>query len=302
MLISSIDIGTNICNLLIAKKISDNEIEICYKAKRASALLNGIKHDNIIEDSSIIALSDILKEYSLITQKYNVEHSICVATSAIRSAKNKEHIIKQIKDITNISIEVIDGELESELIWYAVTKAIKIKDYPYLIIDIGGGSIEFIISKNDNKLWSKSYNIGVTRLLNSLKLQDPLTNNDIINIQNSLDKELEELYYNCNKYKINYLVGSSGAYETFNQILNDNNTINAKYNNIDIEDFNKLHQQLIILDEEDRKKIKGMDLIRVKSIPVASTITNHLLNKLHISQLAQSNYSLKEALIFKAIK
>jgi exopolyphosphatase/guanosine-5'-triphosphate,3'-diphosphate pyrophosphatase len=149
----------------------------------------------------------------------------------------------------------------------------------------------------------QSYQIGVARLLNKYKFEDPLTEKDIVSIENILSENLADLIQLCKSLNISTLIGSSGSYETFANLIKyefdqSNLRDDDSYNIINIDFFKKIHQKLISFDFDQRKNMPGMEIIRVQLIPIASVVTKYLLKELNIKTLIQSNYSIKEGLIF----
>ncbi len=307
MKIASVDIGTNTCNLLIAELSNKHEPKFIHRDKKAITLINNLDYkQNTISEKSISRLVKVINTYQNTISDLGAEKTIITATSGIRSANNKNQVIDNIKKHTGLHIEVIDGQREAELVFTGVNNAIKLNKDPFLIIDIGGGSIEFIIGSSNKILYKGSFQIGVARILNTYKFSDPLNNDDILIIEKILTENLWDLFKLCEKYNIHNLIGSSGSYETFAELIKYelNLTKNRKsdsFNTIKVHDFFKIHKKLITYDYEKRKNMPGMEIIRVELIPIASVITNFIIQKLSIKKIIQSNYSIKEGLIFDYI-
>ncbi|MCK9321893.1 MAG: hypothetical protein M0P32_07820 [Bacteroidales bacterium] len=304
MKIASIDIGTNTCNLLIAEQNDRGNISFIHRDKLPISLINKDDYfNNTISENAINKLVNVLKSYRLAIQKLDVTIVIATATSGIRSSQNKEEILNIIKSKTGFDIEIIDGNREAGLVFAGVKNATELNEKYNLIIDIGGGSIEFIIANSTEVRFIHSFQIGVARLLNRYKFSDPLSTNDISIINQILDENLSDMINFCQSLNIDTLIGSSGSYETFANLVKYGFNINnlnedSPFNVIDIDYFEQIHKKLISYDFEQRKNMPGMEIIRVQLIPIASVITTYLLDKLKIKTLIQSNYSIKEGLIF----
>ncbi len=208
MKIASIDIGTNTCNLLVAEYSEQQKISFLHKEKRAITLINNKDYTNQnVSEESVNKLIKVVNDYKGTVDKLGAKKLVVTATSGIRSANNKQHILSEIYKGTGINIEVIDGNREAELVFSGVRNAIRLDNIPVLIIDIGGGSIEFVIANQSEIIWKSSYQIGVARLLNIHLFSDPLLSKDTETIYSILDKTLFELLDFCKTYKINRLVG-----------------------------------------------------------------------------------------------
>jgi exopolyphosphatase / guanosine-5'-triphosphate,3'-diphosphate pyrophosphatase len=306
MKIASLDIGTNTCNLLIAEH-KNNSIDFLHKEKRAITLINKDYINNNISGDSILHLVNVLNDYKKTITFHDVETIVATATSGIRSAANRKFVVDTLESKTGIKVSVIEGDKEAELAWIGVRNAISLDENPVLVIDIGGGSIEFIIGNKNGIIWKKSYNIGVARLMSLNNFSDPLKLHDIETIKSILKFELEDLLLECRKNVVEILIGSSGSYETFANlvkfecadcIIADNSPANT----IDICRFIQIYNKLVSFDFEQRKAMQGMEIIRVKMIPIAAVITKFLLEELKISKFIQSNFSIKEGSLFDYIE
>ena len=90
---------------------------------------------------------------------------------------------------------------------------------PLLIMDIGGGSTEFIIGNGDQLLWKRSYPLGVSRLLELHRPSDPATSSDRERLYQHLDESLPDLYKACETHQPRVLVGSSGSFDTLRDVI-----------------------------------------------------------------------------------
>ena len=96
------------------------------------------------------------------------------ATSAVRAARNGPAFVAEIFAQTGIQVEVIPGDREAELITKGVRQAVPLGRQPHLLMDIGGGSVEFIIADEATIFWKQSFEIGAQRLLDQFFAADPM--------------------------------------------------------------------------------------------------------------------------------
>lgn len=306
MKIASIDIGTNTCNLLIAEYKKNSPLKFLHREKKSITLISKDYKNDTISDESTSNLINVLNSYKKTISLHKTNKILTVATSGIRSSQNRDIVLQHIKSKSGFHVDVIDGIQETELIWKGVKNAVKIHSAPALIIDIGGGSIEFIICNDNEIILKSSNNIGVARLLIKHNFSDPLSSENISTIYHILETELQHLLNECHKYNVKTLIGSSGSYETFaNLIRHEYSGCNISdsdlTNTLDIDDFLSVYNKLITYNENERTNMPGMEIIRVTMIPVAAVITKFLLEKLSIQTFIQSNFSLKEGTLFDYI-
>ncbi len=170
MRISLVEIGSNAVRHYIATTKSKHfviEAKTRYPIRLGSEVFNSSK----ISSSSIFELECIFSKIFHINKSKKIKKNICIATSALREARNTKLIVDKIKKNTGIHIQVINGDTEAELVQIsAMANGLNIQQTS-LLIDMGGGSTEFIICKKENMLSTKSFPIGTLKYLN-LKQKD----------------------------------------------------------------------------------------------------------------------------------
>lgn len=308
MRIAVIDLGTNTFNLLIVETGEDQEYKILYNDKLPVKLgKSGIDKKEIRPDAITRGLNAIDRHLTTI-REYKADKTFAFATSGVRSARNGDQFVKMIQQRFSMEVEVISGEREAELIYYGVKQAVQLSREKVLILDIGGGSNEFIIADNDNVYWKKSYPLGVARLLAKFKPSDPISIEEIEFISNYLEERLSDLFEEFRKHKINTLVGASGSFETIAAMIRaDNPTFESETGTlpesviIDLTDFENLYQKLVNSTLKERKQMKGLESMRLEMIVVATLIVKFILQKLKLTRLIQSNFALKEGVIYEIL-
>jgi len=303
-----IDLGTNTFNLLIVEIADGHDYKILYNNKLPVKLgKSGIDKKEIRPDAITRGLNAIERHLEVIAE-YKADKTYAFATSAIRSARNGDQFVKMVKQRCGLDIEIIDGEREAELIYYGVKQAVRLNNEKVLILDIGGGSNEFIIADKDNIYWKKSYPLGVARLLSKFKPSDPISIEEIEFISNYLEERLSNLFEEFKKHKIDTLIGASGSFETIAAMIRADDPnfesetgIIPESINIDLTDFENLYQKLINSTLKERKQMKGLESMRLEMIVVATLVVKFILQKMKLRRLIQSNFALKEGVIYELL-
>lgn len=308
MRLAVIDMGTNTFNLIIAE-YDNKSFKVVCSAKQPVKLGQKIADNHFIDSTAINRIMQTMCLYYDEIKKYNVSKTVAVATSSIRTAKNQKEILQLIKEKLNIDIQVIDGEREAELIYianeYAIREYIKNNPYPFLVTDIGGGSTEFIIAKEKNILWKKSFLLGMARLLDEIKPSDPIQPEDIQKIHRYADAILSPLNEKIQFYQPSTLVGSSGVFDSIVEMIEANiRPINKteSYCIIDKTDFYTIYHQLLPLSYEERLQFKGLIKMRADMIVISFILIDYILTKYNIQNFIISFYSLKEGIIIEQLK
>lgn len=292
MKIAAIDLGTNTFHLIITERI-DNEMNIIYKTNKPVKLGEDITKENRIIDAAFQRGINCLKEFKTILDEYKVNKVRAVATSGVRSAGNGQTFIDAVKKETGIAIDIIDGEEEANLIYEGVKLSGAIQGKS-LIMDIGGGSTEFIFCDEKGFYWKKSFDIGAARLMQKFFKSDPINTTDQANIKAHLEETLPELIEFGKNFGAQTLIGSAGAFETYSAMLNPSVDIyQIAKTSIDINAYHQLSGKLINATHQERSKMPNLIPLRVDMIVMASLITDYVLEVLDLKKITLSTYDLK---------
>ena len=299
--IGIIDLGTNTFNLLLTE-VSGNNYTILHKNKIAVKLGEGGITKGFIVANAYQRGLNALKTHKKTLAKYEIDDCYAVATSAIRSADNGAQFVKDVRDQLGININVIDGDKEADLIYSGVRQALDLEEKPTLIIDIGGGSTEFIIANSRQTFWRKSYQLGAARLLETFNPKDPVTLEDVNAIEAHLRDSLQDMIQMAEAYEIDCLVGSSGSFDTLAEMISCKNGNRdawkkEKYFDFDMHEYNEIQRLIYGSTMEERLKMEGLIPMRADMIVISIIIINFILNTLPIHHLRLSTYALKEGLI-----
>jgi exopolyphosphatase/guanosine-5'-triphosphate,3'-diphosphate pyrophosphatase len=301
--IAIIDLGTNTFHLLIVE-INEKIPTLIHQETIPASLGEGGMKDGNIKSSAFERGLEALKQFSRQIELHQANKVKALATSALRSASNGAKFIDQVLSDTGIQIELIDGNREAELIYSAVSAAINLGSNNSLIMDIGGGSVEFIICNQGQIFWKKSYDIGAARLMNQFHHSDPISKSDMEDLRAYLNTVLEDLKNGIQKFNPIQLIGSAGAFETYASLIDAN--FKASFErpefNIDLKEFEKIAQFIIESKQEERAKNPAIPEIRVNMIVIACLLTRYVLSLHRFQELKLSNYSMKEGILFEIIK
>lgn len=302
--IAVIDCGTNTFNLLIAS-INRDGLKVLVKKKRVVKLAQDFSNKLISDKAALRALNAMHYYKGLINDAKIPSNAIyCVGTSAIREAKNQIDFIHQIHKATKIKIQPISGPQEATFIFKGILKEQVFSDECVLIMDIGGGSVEFIISKLKKIVWKRSFRIGAAKILNRIQPHFPFTNSEVKAISTLFNSELSELISAIEKYKPCMLVGSSGSFDSLISIRNKlflKESIQEKNNQLKVSTFQMIFKDLVKKDYPALLKTPGLLRMRAKMIVPSIMLIKFVLQKMGKTEIIVSKYSLKEGLAFSQL-
>lgn len=300
--VAVLDLGTNTFNLLLVK-ITSKAYYIFHNEKVAVMIGKGGINKGIINDEAQERALNALHYYRKIIDAEKITTVYGYATSAFRDAANGKDFRDLIEEKTGLSVDIISGDEEAKYIYRGVQTAFDIGGDNALIMDIGGGSVEFIIGNRDQIAWKKSFNIGAQRLLDWFHEVDPIPLEEINKLDTFFQKELEELAEQMIKYAPKCLVGSSGTFDTLSEIYQHRINRFTKGDETELplttRGFEEIHQLIIHLNRQDRLAIPGMIEMRVDMIVVASCLVKYIIDHYSIHQIRVSAHALKEGMITK---
>jgi exopolyphosphatase/guanosine-5'-triphosphate,3'-diphosphate pyrophosphatase len=307
MRIAVIDLGTNTFNILIAEQ-ENGDINSLYNEKISVKLGRGGIGSNIIKPDAFNRGLTALNAHKQAIANYKAEKIIALGTSALRTAENSAEFLKSVKEQLGFDIDIITGDREAELIYKGVRQTLDDVSGNILILDIGGGSNEFILANNKEIIWKQSFNVGMARLLEQFSISDPILPEEIIILEKHFEKELQPLFKMVKKTPIDYFVGAEGTFEAFHNIINyiQNPDFHPQKSNkakkLSHEDFHRLHECLIRSTSLQRMKMKGLEPYRVEMVVPATIFVDYVLKHINTKQLVVSPHSMKEGAAWEVFK
>ena len=295
--IGIIDLGSNTFHLLIVEPGSNQSFKTVYKEREFVGLAeNGIE---VLSQKAIKKGLETLSKFKSVLEDFGVENFKVTGTSALRSAKNKDVFINAAKDQLEIEIEVINGEREADLIFKGVSLLHKMEGN-YIIMDIGGGSVEFIVVKNSLNIWSKSYDIGVGVLHSNYHKSDPISKTGISSLIAFLYSTLEELRTKTQELEISALIGASGSFEVV-ESMNGKTISDSKLSEVSLDDYWNVSSRIIEATLKERSQMEGLPISRVKLIVVAMILIDVVIEMTNPKKIMISPFALKEGLLSELI-
>lgn len=171
--VASIDIGTNTILLLVVR-VDRERLEPLFDTETIVRLGEGVHKNGLLSPEAMERGFRTLAQYLERCQKLGAENIFAAGTSALREADNSDQFLKMIRERLNLSIEIISGEEEARFSYLAVARDFKELKESTLVIDVGGGSTEFIEGQSGHILQSISLPLGAVRLTEQFLLSDPV--------------------------------------------------------------------------------------------------------------------------------
>ncbi|MGB0422869.1 MAG: hypothetical protein ACPGED_01040 [Flavobacteriales bacterium] len=296
--IGIIDCGTNTFNLLVAD-ISVAGWTSVFNQKLPVKLQEGGFLDGGIREVPFKRAVDAFTRLTELAKEKEVSTIHSFATSAVREASNGTKLVEEIYKETKVTIKIIDGQQEADLIKKGVLQTVSLETTA-LIMDIGGGSTEFIIADQSTTYWQKSFRLGVSHLFEKIQPNDPMSDLDINRLRKELEHTLVPLQQALKQWPCDLLIGSSGSFDSIVDMIEHRwGSLNPEQlaRPILMGHFNWIYKHLIGTTREERVKVPGLKPIRADFIVISMIFIQYMVKNLGLNNLHQSEYALKEGVI-----
>jgi len=302
--IAALDLGTNSFHVMLVDIYPDGSFRTVDKLKEMVRLAEG-GMKNRLSDAAIERGMSALKKIKILCDSQNVERILAYATSAIREAKNGGIFIQRMIDEVQIKAHAISGSREAGLIGQSIQHAVSFDGQTVLMVDIGGGSVEFIIGNNEEVFYSTSKKIGAARMAAAYIEHDPITKEEKSKLRQHYESELQDLFAVLQNYEISTIVGASGTMENIADIIANRQSITASVTlnglSYQAESFTDFYDHFMPLDREHRLKQKGLEEKRVDIITPGVELLHFLIDECGIEQVKISESALREGIVLDYI-
>ncbi len=296
--LAALDLGTNTFNLVIAKDSSP--FTLVVRIEKGVFLGKGGLAAKKIVPEAVERAQKVLSEYSDILSKYELSHVKCVATEAIRNANNASEVLKHLEINAPFTVETIPGEREAELVYKGVKSTGILNEENCMIMDIGGGSVEFIIGNSNTIHWKKSYKIGISRALEMFPLSDPPLEEEMKKHYSFFKENLRELTHYIDQFEIKSLIGTAGSFDSWRKMIGDQDRTNPT-SRLSLKDLKASIKNINSISAQKRAIINGMEEMRVETIVPAGILVTYLLDYFNFESIYQCSYSLSEGVLWELI-
>jgi len=290
-----IDIGTNTFHLLVVDWNQQTTKFETVIRKRIFVKLGAKNLAHISLDAYQRGIK-ALATFKEILQANNCTQYIAFGTAAIRNASNADQFITEVNDKLSIKIQKISGDKEAHLIYQGIKLSYPFDDQPCLIMDIGGGSVEFIIANNHQVFYAESFLVGAAVLRNQFHQTEPISKQEIRALHLHLDTHLATLKEQLQKHNPHSLIGASG---TFDILQNEFSTkeLTPTSSALDTDNLTAFFKDIASKNLEQRLATKEIPTTRADLIVVALLLIEHILQMHHFDQVVVTQYAMKEGML-----
>ncbi|HEX5731790.1 MAG TPA: Ppx/GppA phosphatase family protein [Blastocatellia bacterium] len=311
MKIAAIDIGSNSIHLAVVRAEPGQHLQIIDREKDMARLASKTLRTHKISEETIDRAVTTLRRFKQLAEGNGVDLIIATATSAVRESDNAREFVEAVRQRVGLEVQVLPGVEEARLIALAVSEVTEFNDRRALIIDIGGGSTEFIITGGGDPELLLSAKLGAVRLTEQFITTDPVSDGEYRQLKAHIRAELARIMWEIKRRGYDFVIGTSGT------ILNLINTVTerkAAKDGADNSDFSpfsqtisthqmeKLNRKLVSMNMQERRLVSGLDKERADIIVAGGLLLETILVELGAEQITSCDWSLREGVILNYLR
>ena len=298
--LAAIDVGSNSIHMVVAQADPDGGLTTLWRMKEPVGLGRGSFPSRSLTRETMDRAVQTLGRFKQAAIQRRAEKTVAIATSAVREAKNGGDLIERVGREVKLRVKVVTAREEARLIYLGVRHACPLGETPHLIVDIGGGSVEFIVGDDESADLLESRKLGAARMTAQFIKSDPPSEAELAKLRAHYDKELSPLIGQIQKLEPVAVVGSSGTLENLAAMCGDGSPQTDDDGNaiIAAKPFGKLLKMLVTSTSAEREKIRGLDPGRREQVVAGAVLVGELFERLKLKKIRLCGAALREGILF----
>ncbi|MCZ7556580.1 MAG: Ppx/GppA family phosphatase [Bacteroidia bacterium] len=304
--LAAIDLGTNSFHLVIADVKPNGKFTVVSKDKEMVRLGEGFNEMKHLSEEAMTRAMETLRRFTLIAQSQAAPVR-AVATSAVREALNQDEFLQRARDTVGLDIEVVSGYEEARLIYLGVLQALPVYHKNILLVDIGGGSTEFLSGTRGVVEYANSLKLGAVRLTQKFFREDSIRPKNIAACREHLAGAINPIARVMQGKQIDVAIGSSGTIistAVMVQAMNGTPLLTEETNNLTITRADLARVVDAILGARTvgkRRELEGMDTSRADIIVAGVLILEQVFEQLGLDSMVTAKYALREGILLDTL-
>jgi len=296
--LAAIDVGSNSIHMIVAQADSDGGVTTLWRMKEPVGLGRMSFPSRRLSRDAIDRAVNVLARFQQAAKLRQAEKIVAVATSAVREASNGGDLIERVKRELGLYVRVVSARDEARLIYLAVRHAMPLGDRPHFIMDIGGGSVEFIVGDAKKAALLESRKLGASRMSARFVSTDPISSEQKKALRRHYERELVPLCASIEKLHPVKAIGTSGTMENLAAMCapgGDSNGHGAEI--IERKRFERMLATLLKSDVRQRSQMRGLDDGRKDQVIAGALLVNEIFERLHLKRILLCGSALREGIL-----
>jgi exopolyphosphatase / guanosine-5'-triphosphate,3'-diphosphate pyrophosphatase len=297
---AAIDLGTNSFHLVIARVESDGHFDVLDREKEVVRLGSGAGVMRLLTPEAIERGLEVLGRFRRIAEAYGATID-AVATSALREALNRDEFLRRARDEVGIDVDIVSGVEEARLIHLGVIQFVPLHDERILVIDIGGGSTEFVVGERTDVLLARSLKLGAIRLTDRFFPGGEIRSKAVAECRAYVRSFLAPAVADVRALAPFTAVGSSGTILNLARIVaaeqSDSNGVSSG-DTFTARELRRVVATILARKQPaDRADIPGLDEQRRDIIVAGAILLDEIVDLLSIEEIVVSEAALREGIL-----
>ena len=296
--LAAIDVGSNSIHMIVAQADSDGGVTTLWRMKEPVGLGRMSFPSRRLSRDAIDRAVAVLARFQQAAKLRQAEKIVAVATSAVREASNGGDLIERVKSELGLYVRVVSARDEARLIYLAVRHAMPLGDEPHFIMDIGGGSVEFIVGDSRKAALLESRKLGASRMSAKFVNTDPISSDQKKALRRYYDRELVPLCAAIEKLKPVQAIGTSGTMENLAAMCAagaESNGHGAEM--IERRRFERMLSTLLSSNVRQRAQMRGLDDGRKDQVIAGAILVDEIFQRLHLKRIHLCGSALREGIL-----
>jgi exopolyphosphatase/guanosine-5'-triphosphate,3'-diphosphate pyrophosphatase len=295
--LAAIDVGSNSIHMIVAQADPDGGVTTLWRLKEMVGLGRMSFPSRKLSADAMERAILVLKRFKQQAQQRQAEKIVAVATSAVREAENGGDFMERVRDETGLYVKVVSAREEARLIYLAVRHAVPLRGQPHLMVDIGGGSVEFIVGDERQAALLESRKLGAARMTATFVHSDPISPIDRAALLKHYDQEITPLCEIISRLAPVQALGTSGTLENIAAMCQPEARDGEAASVIERGKLEDLTARLVESRSKDRARMRGLDNQRKDQIVAGALLVSELFRRLHLKKMTICPMALREGIL-----
>lgn len=293
--LAAIDVGSNSLHMVVCQVDADGGVTTLWRMKEMVGLGRISFPARRLSKEAMDRAVTVLARFQQAAQARQCEKILTAATSAVREAQNGGDFIERVRRELGLNIRVLSARDEARLIYAGVRHAVELGNRPHFIVDIGGGSVEFIVGDRQQASLLESRKLGAARMTAQHVHSDPISPADVKSLLAHYDRELGPLCPSISALKPVAALGTSGTMENLAAMCAS--LYGGKPGAVEREPVSRLVSRLLESRSKDRAILPGLDDQRKDQVTAGAVMVNELFRRLNLAEIKVCKSALREGIL-----
>src|ERR1700733_12648150 len=294
---AAVDIGSNSVRLKIAR-LQAGRLHSLHEDREVTRLGEGVFGSGFLTPDSIAETVKVLRRFHRATQQIVTDSVRVVATSALRDARNSQAFLEWVRSATGWRVEIISGVEEARLIHLGLVSSPRADRSPTLMMDLGGGSCELIVSQGGHIPDGVSLPLGAVRLTNEFLRHDPPRKGELKRLRGFITREVNRIIDRLPMAKVTNVIATSGTAAALAAVASHLRRGTSRQRLlVSCAEMTRIAKRLARLPVAERRKIEGIGLRRAEIIVAGATVYQELLDRLDLKGFRYSPLGLRDGIL-----